>query len=241
MNTRPFLTAVLFVSTPLSPALAGPAEKSVTTTWLPDPFPNAAPLALDRRVTVEINMPRRTPSVLLGVYDVENDALSVSAFTQPSHGTAALEKDGTFLYTPQRDYVGSDEFTFTISDARGAASKAAMKVRVIRPTGRWLTTRFTDLAEVQADGKPLEHGKGTTVPRAVDWDGDGKTDLLVGAGGAVWFYRNAGTAQKPAFAAGVRLQAGGSDIRIGDGHGRRRPEGPRRRRGTGPQGPILPP
>ena len=198
-------------------AAAQEAGRSVTTTVRPDPFPNTAPRALDRSVTVEVNAPRRTPSVLLGVYDVENDALSVSAFTQPSHGTVAPGKDGTFLYTPQRDYVGDDLFTFTVADARGAASKATMTVRVIKPSGQWSTTRFTELAEIQADGKILEHGKGTTVPRAVDWDGDGRIDLLVGAAGSVWFYRNVGTARKPAFAAGGRLQAGGSDLQVGGG------------------------
>ncbi|MBE3133299.1 MAG: hypothetical protein IMZ55_07480, partial [Acidobacteria bacterium] len=60
---------------PAAPAKV--AEKSVTTTWLPDPFPNLAPRALDRQAIVEVATPRRTPSVLLGVYDVANDPLSV--------------------------------------------------------------------------------------------------------------------------------------------------------------------
>ena len=88
---------------PAAPVKA--AEKSVTTTWLPDPFPNLAPRALDRQAIVEVDTPRRTPSVLLGVYDVENDPLSVASFTQPAHGSAVLEKDGTFRYAPQAGYT----------------------------------------------------------------------------------------------------------------------------------------
>ena len=43
-------------------------------------------------------------------------------------------------------------------------------------------------------------------PHVADWDGDGRQDLLVGAGsGAVRWYRNTGTAMKPALAAEVTL------------------------------------
>ncbi|MFO0846868.1 MAG: VCBS repeat-containing protein, partial [Gemmataceae bacterium] len=47
---------------------------------------------------------------------------------------------------------------------------------------------------------------GDAGPFAADWDGDGKTDLVVGAGdGSVWLYRNVGTAREPKLAEGVQL------------------------------------
>lgn len=47
----------------------------------------------------------------------------------------------------------------------------------------------------------------------MDWDGDGKKDLLAGdADGCVTYFRNTGTAEAPALAAGVRLKAGGEEI-----------------------------
>jgi hypothetical protein len=56
-----------------------------------------------------------------------------------------------------------------------------------------------------AGGQPLRV-QGDAGPFACDWDGDGKLDLLVGAGdGSVWFYRNIGTGKVPELAAGVRL------------------------------------
>ncbi len=59
---------------------------------------------------------------------------------------------------------------------------------------------------LQAGGKDIRVPGGDAGPTTVDWDGDGKWDLLVGAGdGSVWWYRNVGRNGAPEFAAGVRL------------------------------------
>lgn len=220
LQMRVSLVAVVLVCLD-SMAVAGhaagePSGKSVTTTWRRDPFPNVAPQARGRHADVEINKPTRLPNVLLGVYDVENDPLAVSSFTQPDHGSAKLNDDGTFTYTPKRDYIGGDAFRFTLSDGRGGLSTAEMQIRVIRPTGAWSTTSFVDLAELHAGGDPIGFGKSATVPRAYDWDGDGKIDLLVGAEGNVWLYRNVGTRATPRFSSGVKVRAGGNEIQFGN-------------------------
>ena len=104
-----------------------------------------------------------------------------------------------------------------------------MQIPVIRPTGKWSTTSFVDLAEI-AGGRRADPRSTAAVPRGCDWDGDGLLDLLVGAEGGVWF-RNAGTPPGPRFAAGVAVEAGGKEIshsaravshRLA-GHGPRRP------------------
>jgi len=54
------------------------------------------------------------------------------------------------------------------------------------------------------------------TPCVYDWDGDGLNDLLCGNGnGNVYFFKNIGTAQAPAYAAGTLLQAGGASLYLG--------------------------
>ena len=52
------------------------------------------------------------------------------------------------------------------------------------------------------------------TPSVIDWNNDGKEDLLVGqfSNGNIWLFLNQGTDAQPAFGSGQRLQAGGASI-----------------------------
>ena len=43
--------------------------------------------------------------------------LALVAHTNPAHGALVLGADGAFIYTPQGGFVGTDTFTYTVSDA----------------------------------------------------------------------------------------------------------------------------
>ncbi|MBN1910231.1 MAG: tandem-95 repeat protein [Pirellulales bacterium] len=58
-----------------------------------------------------------TNGVLKNDDDVEEDALTASLVTQPEHGTVTLNTDGSFEYTPDVNYVGTDTFTYKAADA----------------------------------------------------------------------------------------------------------------------------
>jgi hypothetical protein len=80
----------------------------------------------------------------------------------------------------------------------------------------------TDAAPILASGMKLKVGNNPlsvtyrATPYVCDWDGDGLKDLLCGNGdGYVYFFRNIGTVQAPAYAAGTRIQAGGTELQLG--------------------------
>jgi len=75
---------------------------------------------------------------------------------------------------------------------------------------------FAEGVKLQADGKDIEARVGHLVPVAVDFNGDGKKDLLVGqfSGGRIHLYLNKGTKTEPVLTDGGLLEAGGKQISL---------------------------
>ena len=78
---------------------------------------------------------------------------------------------------------------------------------------------FQPGVKIEADGKAIDVERGIgggVVPSAVDWNGDGKKDLLVGQykDGKIRLYLNQGTDNAPVFKDFTYLQAGGKVISL---------------------------
>ena len=86
------------------------ATVSITVTAV-----NDAPVAVTAAVTTEEDMDY---GGLVSAFDIDNDPLTYSLLTEPSHGTVAITDSsaGTYTYSPKVNYNGSDSFTFTSSD-----------------------------------------------------------------------------------------------------------------------------
>lgn len=69
-------------------------------------------------------------SVLLNDADPENDPLTLVRVTEPDNGAVVDNGDGTVTYTPQADYFGADAFAYTVTDGRGGADVAVVRVMV---------------------------------------------------------------------------------------------------------------
>ncbi len=67
--------------------------------------------------------------------DAENGPLLFRLVDAPKRGTVKLEENGAFVYTPNKNKVGEDSFTFTVTDDAGNVSKpAAVKIRILKPS-----------------------------------------------------------------------------------------------------------
>ena len=67
------------------------------------------------------------PGVLANDSDVENDPLTAVLVTGPSNGTLTptLNPDGSFTYTPNPNFSGTDSFTYQAVDSLGGVSNTA--------------------------------------------------------------------------------------------------------------------
>jgi len=70
------------------------------------------------------------PGVLTFASDADNDALSAIKITDPAHGTLTLLPDGSFTYTPDAGYVGTDTFTYAVNDGQVQSGTATITIIV---------------------------------------------------------------------------------------------------------------
>src|SRR4029078_11550452 len=78
---------------------------------------NNSPIATDDTATTAEDTPGSVAG-LANDTDPNNDTLTVTGATDPPHGTAAVQGDGTILYTPDANYNGADSVSHTLNDRK---------------------------------------------------------------------------------------------------------------------------
>ena len=77
----------------------------------------------------------------LSARDPEGMALCYTVTRQPRRGTVEIHADGSFTYTPKKNKVGTDSFTYTASDPGGNVSReATVTVEILKPADSKLYT-----------------------------------------------------------------------------------------------------
>ena len=140
------------------------ASVSITVTAV-----NDIPAATDDQVVT-----RSARSTLVNVLsndtDVDGDALTVTQVGSPSHGTVVIDAGAqTVTYQSDAGYVGSDAFTYTISDGAGGADVATVFVDNV--AGNTPPVAVTDVVQMTSNS-------GTERIRVLDNDYDPEGDRI---------------------------------------------------------------
>jgi len=106
------------------------AESAVATVLITVKPVNDRPSAKDDSATTREDIKISSIDVLKNDTDVENDQLKVTSVTQGKNGSVSINDDNTLSYTPNENFYGDDAFTYTISDGKGGAGAAAVRVKV---------------------------------------------------------------------------------------------------------------
>ena len=71
---------------------------------------------------------------LLPVTDPEQESMTFTLTRKPRRGEVIFRSDGSFLYTPEKNKVGTDSFCFTATDPEGNVSQeATVIIQILKP------------------------------------------------------------------------------------------------------------
>ncbi|MCG8580462.1 MAG: gliding motility-associated C-terminal domain-containing protein, partial [Bacteroidales bacterium] len=115
-------------------------SETVTVTNLDDDAGNTAPVAVNDEVTIQEGEVLNGTSVLENDSDPEDNALTVNItpVVDVANGELVLNTDGTYTYTPDYRFYGTDSFTYEVCD-NGTPQKcttAIVTITVIENTDR---------------------------------------------------------------------------------------------------------
>ena len=145
--------------------------------------PNSPPVAVDDAYTTEEDtalVVAAALGVLANDTDADGDPLSAVLVTGPANGSLALAADGSFTYTPDAGFNGSDSFTYTGYDGTEASNVATVTITVteVNPPGGDDVGPTTSLVEITPN--PVAAGGAVAVSALVD-DGATGGSAITGA------------------------------------------------------------
>ncbi len=88
---------------------------------------NDAPVSDDANVTTDEDTPIGGTLV---ANDIENDALAFALVGQAANGIAVVNPNGTYSYTPNANFHGTDSFTFQANDGTETSNTATVTITV---------------------------------------------------------------------------------------------------------------
>ncbi|MFA5309344.1 MAG: Ig-like domain-containing protein, partial [Dehalococcoidales bacterium] len=96
---------------------------------------NNAPVAVNNAYSADRNTALlvAAPGILANDTDANGDTLTAALTGSVSHGTLALNSNGSFTYTPATGYTGTDSFTYRANDGKTNSNTATVTINVKEP------------------------------------------------------------------------------------------------------------
>jgi len=113
----------------------GQADSNVATVTIKIAAINSAPTAADDAYATQQDeaLVVAADGVLANDQDADGDALTAAVVDGPANGTLALGADGSFRYTPNAGFHGTDRFTYKANDGQADSGIATVTVAVEAP------------------------------------------------------------------------------------------------------------
>ncbi|MHA2710301.1 tandem-95 repeat protein, partial [Vibrio owensii] len=119
-------------------------------------------------VSDSVDIVEDTPTILDVLdndsFEGQSQVVSVEAGNGPANGSVVVNDDGTITYTPNQDYNGSDEFTYTVTSG-GVTETTTVTLNVTPVNDKPLNEDFDHSADelitnviFDTDDKPLDQG-----------------------------------------------------------------------------------
>ena len=94
--------------------------------------PNRAPVAQDETFsTAGIVLQQPAPGVLANDSDPDGDMIIALLVSGTANGTVNMSPDGSFTYTPNAGFIGTDTFTYKASDGKLDSNLATVTITVL--------------------------------------------------------------------------------------------------------------
>jgi subtilisin-like proprotein convertase family protein len=84
------------------------------------------------------------PGVLANDQDGDGDLLAAALATPPASGQLWLASSGAFAYLPDPGFVGTDTFTYRVTDGTNSSEPVSVAIEVVTPAGAFVVAVYED-------------------------------------------------------------------------------------------------
>jgi len=123
----------------------------------------------------DIPITRTAPGVLANDSDPDGDPLTAAVVTLPASGSLSFNDDGSFVYTPNANFHGTDSFTYRVSDGKSASNLATATITInpVNDVAQAVNDPFTT-----DEDAPLSINAPGVLANDTDADGDPLTAVV---------------------------------------------------------------